>query len=494
MSRKTKGIVTAGHSDTAEAAVRALELGGNAYDAAIAAMFVTFVAEPCMSSLGGGGFMTAVSGSGEPALLDFFAHTPRRKRPAKELDFFPIEIDFGTATEIFHVGVGSMATPGSLAGAYEIHRRWGSLPFTELLAPAIEFARYGSLIDDFQALDIRLLSSILEATEAGQPIFYPNGKRVVAGDHILMPGFADFLETLGKEGEDLFYRGEIAQMIVKECEEKGGHLTMADMENYQVIARKPGRISYRGHTVYSNPLPSIGGTLLEMGLTALEKQNINYAPTSREHLATLAAILRDMDERHHAPDFIAGAQEYAGKMGSTTHFNVMDEQGNAVAITSSNGEGCAYMVPGTDIMMNNMLGEAALLPQGFHTWPENIRLTSMMAPTIVVDKTGKPEVATGSAGAGRIPGAILQVLHRILDLGMDCESAVNGPRVHWRGGTLNVEGAYPHEGLNMPGLKEVVHWKEPNMYFGGTNTAMKRKGHWAAAGDARRSGVVRTVE
>lgn len=493
MSQKTKGIVSAGHPDTAEAAARMLEEGGNAFDAAIAAMFVTFIAEPCMSSLGGGGFMTAVTAAGEAVVLDFFTHTPLRKRPTSELDFFPIEIDFGTATEVFHIGLGSIATPGSLAGAYEIHERWGSLPFAEILAPAIEFAKNGSLIDEFQALDMKLLNEILKVSEGAQHIFFPTGERVKAGDHVFMPGFADFLETLSREGKDLFYRGEVAQQIVKDCQAKGGHLQMADLENYQAVLRHPARIKYREHTVFSNPLPSIGGTLLEYGLKLLEKNPIEYKAGSREQVKTLAPILQAMDMRHHHPDFILGAQTFAGKMGSTTHFNVMDQHGNAVSITSSNGEGSAYVVPGTDIMMNNMLGEAALLPQGFHSWPENIRLTSMMAPTLVVDTYGKAEVATGSAGAGRIPGAILQVLHGLLDLGLDCEQAVNGPRMHWRDGTLNIEGSLPRHDLDLEGLKEVVHWTEHSMYFGGANTLINKGGSWEASGDDRRSGVVRRV-
>ena len=206
---------------------------------------------------------------------------------------------------------------------------------------------------------------------------------------------------------------------------------MADFENYQPVLRRPVQINYRGHTVYSNPFPSIGGTLLEYGLQLLDKSPIQYAAGSREQITTLAPILRAMDVRHHHPDFMRQAQAFAGKTGSTTHLNVMDAHGNAVSITSSNGEGSTYMIPGTDIMMNNMLGEAALLPQGFHSWPENKRLTSMMAPTLVVDEQGKAEVATGSAGAGRIPGAILQVLHGLLGLGLDCKEAVNGPRMHW---------------------------------------------------------------
>ena len=224
MIHKTRGIVAAGHPDTAEAAVRMLEEGGNAFDAAIAALFVTFIAEPCMSSMGGGGFMTAVNGAGKAVVVDFFTQTPRAKRPASQLNFFPVEVNFGSATEVFHVGMGSMATPGSLAGACEIHERWGSLPFAELLAPAIEFAKQGSLIDDFQALDIQLLHEILAVSEGAEPIFFPNGERVKAGDHIIMPHFADLLETLGKEGKALFYRGEVAQQIVKDCQQKGGAL------------------------------------------------------------------------------------------------------------------------------------------------------------------------------------------------------------------------------------------------------------------------------
>jgi len=180
------------------------------------------------------------------------------------------------------------------------------------------------------------------------------------------------------------------------------------------------------------------------------------------------------------------------KWGSTSHFNIIDEHGNAISSTFSNGEGCGFMIPETAIMMNNMLGEAALLPNGFHSWEPNQRLSSMMAPTLVTDVNGQVEIAIGTGGASRIPAAIVQVLHNLIDLGLNVEEAVHHPRIHCQDGVLNIEagwsGQYWEEDES---LKEVVQWDEPSMFFGGVHTIVRSSnGELQGVGDGRREGYL----
>ena len=181
------------------------------------------------------------------------------------------------------------------------------------------------------------------------------------------------------------------------------------------------------------------------------------------------------------------------KWGSTTHVSVIDSEGNAASVTTSNGEGSSYVIPGTGVMMNNMLGEEDLNPHGFHQWRPDQRISSMMAPTIVL-KNNQPEIVLGSGGSNRIRTAILQVISSILDFQTPVEAAVNAPRVHWERGVFHLEPGFSRTGLdsigNIPGDKQ-VWWQDHNMFFGGVHTVVAHpNGEITGAGDPRRGGAV----
>lgn len=497
---KTRGIIAAGNPATAEAAEIALLAGGNAFDAAVAAIFASFIGEPCMSSPGGGGFMTAVTAEGKSFVLDFFVQTPVHKKRPEDLDFFPYEINFGTATEVFYIGMGACGVPGSIAGIYEIHDKFCRLPIKDLAAPSIRMAREGVILDDFQAHDFKLLKGIMAYTPAGEALYCTEGNPKVEGDLFQLPELSDFLDTLVNEGRDLFYKGEISALI-ESMGGGGGSLQRSDFSHYEAIFRKPMAIPYRQFSVITNPPPSIGGGLLAYGLERLwPKDKPDYRPQSREHLACVMRALREMDELHLDDERLqrelsrlsAGQFKSAGNaLGGTTHFSVMDELGNAVSVSLSNGEGNGYVVEGTGFMMNNMLGETALLPDGLHSWIPDARLSSMMAPTVATDGDGHPILIMGSGGAGRIPGAILQTLHNVLDLDMELQDAVNLSRMHWRKNTLNLEPGWPEGFPENP--REVIQWPH-DMFFGGIHAVGIDRGHLTAIGDDRRSGVSREVQ
>jgi gamma-glutamyltranspeptidase/glutathione hydrolase len=515
MIKTSKGAIAAGHPKTAEAGIEMLRLGGNAFDAAVAAVLAACAVEPCLTSLAGGGFLLAHTTRNQNILFDFFAQTPRQRQISQEVDFYPVDVNFGTTTQEFHIGLGSMAVPGTLAGLFHVHQRLGRLPFRTLAEPAIHYAKTGVELNPFQAYCFKILTPIWLAAAEMQPFVTQSGRILRVGDRLMLPQLADTLSYLAEAGIAAFYQGEIAQRLVQDCQEQGGYLTLADLQQYQVIEREPLTTIYRGNTFLTNPPPSSGGTLIAFALNLLaqvDTSSIKFG--SREHLELLTHVMRltnlarkdGYDHRLYEPDvaqqFLASEhfqpyesqiESVVNKWGSTTHVSVIDRDGNAASVTTSNGEGSGYVIPGTGVMVNNMLGEEDLHPGGFHQWQENVRISSMMAPTMVLQQ-GKPEIVLGSGGSNRIRTAILQVIANIIDFRMTVEDAVNCPRLHWENGTLNLEPGWHElaEGRSQfPYDGQVVCWDQQNMFFGGVHTVMQEHtGKIMAVGDRRRSGAI----
>ncbi|WP_088893766.1 gamma-glutamyltransferase [Leptolyngbya ohadii] len=531
--RVTRGAIAAGHSLSVEAGMEMFRLGGNAFDAVAAAACTSFAAEPMLTSPAGGGFLLAHPQSGQDVLFDFFTQTPCQKRDPAEVNFYPVIVDFGGVLQEFHIGLGSIATPGMMAGLFRVQQHLGRLPWSVVLEPAIHLARQGIEVTPFQAYNLKILSPIVLASTAAQALYAPGGNLLQAGDRMVLSDLADSLSEMALKGVDLFYRGEMGQQIVKDCQAQGGYLTRTDLEQYQVIERKPLRTDYRGNTVLTNPPPSAGGTLIAFALRLLEQIDLSqFKFGSIAHLRILAETMRltnlvrqagydeQLDQpnfadrflsREHLEEYGQPLQAIAGlgnvnlgnvnlgnvnlgdvnKRGSTTHVSAIDEDGNAASMTSSNGEGSSYVIPGTGIMMNNMLGEADLHPNGFHQWRENIRIASMMAPTIIL-QNNQPAIVLGSGGSNRIRTAILQVISNLLDFQMPIAQAVSSPRVHWEAGVFNLEPGFPDAGddRTFPFDNVVERWQAQNMFYGGVHAVTHSLDGFAGAGDSRRSGEV----
>ncbi|HEY5791293.1 MAG TPA: gamma-glutamyltransferase, partial [Gammaproteobacteria bacterium] len=268
-----RGIVAAGHPHTAAAAGEILAAGGNAFDAVVAAHFAACVAEPVLASLGGGGFLLARTAAGTELLYDFFTHTPLRRRPRRELDFHPILADFGTATQEFHVGMGAIACPGTVKGLFRIQRELGRLPMRRLVEPAVALARGGVRVNALQGYIFDIVGAIYREDPAVCALYAPastSARLARRGERIRQPLLADTLETLAREGEALFYRGELGRRLVADCRERGGHLTLDDLARYRVMRRRPLELLYRGARVLTNPAPSAGGMLIAFALRLLE--------------------------------------------------------------------------------------------------------------------------------------------------------------------------------------------------------------------------------
>ena len=492
-----QAAVASGHAQVS-AAAELLRAGGNAFDAAVGAGFAAAIAEPALTSLGGGGFLLAHTAQGRSTLFDFFVDTPGRGGGAVgEPHFVPVTVKFPSSEQVFNVGLGSVATPGCLRGFLHVHRRLGRLPLAEVLAPAVALARDGLVMTELQAELLGMLGPIMTLTDPGRALYAPRGHMLATGERLANPALADFLEQLPAEGERPFYEGELARRIAADMAAQQGLLTAADLAGYQVIEREPLRADYRGHTLLSNPAPSFGGLLIALSLRLLEAAGPGGQPFgSPEHVQTLAGTLVEVSRRNAylATALAPGAADPAVAARSfsrgTTHVSVCDRDGNIASMTTSNGEGSGYLAPGTGIMLNNMMGEDDLHPDGFHSAPPGQRVGSMMAPSLLL-QDGRPRLALGSGGSKRIRTAILQVLSNVIDFDMDLAAAVNAPRLHWDGDALQVEPGFSAAAL--AGLAErwpVNPWDARNLYFGGVH-AVTPAG--ASSGDPRRGGHALTL-
>lgn len=513
-----RGAVACGHPATAAAADEILAEGGNAFDAVLAAFCAACAAEPILASLGGGGFLLAQPADGEPLLYDFFVQTPKRRLDPAQLDFYPILADFGTATQEFHIGVGAMAVPGAVKGLFAIHEDLATLPMTRIVAPAARLAREGVELRPIDGYLFEVVAPILKATPAARELFLTReGQLLGAGEHLHQPLLADSLEALAAEGAGLFYEGDMGRRLVRLCRESGGLLDEADLAEYRVARRRPFVCDYRGHRVMTNPPPSCGGLLIAFALALLgEAQPARLGAGTVEGLELLARVMDLTNKARIEARLEAGAESAAERLfdrellaryregvsgqGSfsrgTTHISVVDGAGNLAAMSLSNGEGCGTLLPGSGIMLNNMLGEEDLNHGGFHRWPENSRLSSMMAPSLATSAEGAL-YAIGSGGSNRIRTAVLQVLVNLLDHRLDMAAATEAPRLHVEGGIANLEGGLPAEAeaaLARQGHRTIA-WPQHNLFFGGVHgVALSAEGNLSAAGDPRRGGaaLVRT--
>ncbi len=519
----TNGTVAAGHPLTAETGAAVLREGGNAVDAAICSVLTSFVTESPLTGLGAGGFML-VHDPPESTLLDFFVETPGREVSAPTEDLVPIGIVFDDLRQVFNIGAASCGVPGTPAGLVEASRRFGSVPLPRLVAPAVALARDGVIVNHEQAYVFALLETLHAHHAETEELYYPGGKPLAEGDRFRFPDLADSLERLANEGAEPFYRGDIAAQVSDWVLERGGNLAREDMAAYEVAAREPVKAQFRGRDVLSNPPPSSGGVLIVFALELLERlggsdleeivavmaeaqeartaafdAGLNDAGLSVELLAAerldrAAESAKARIGRTSGPEApTPGAERSGNELGSTTHITAIDGEGRCATVTCSNGTGSGMLVPGTGIHVNNMLGEEDLNPLGFNVAPPGCRVTSMMAPTIVL-RDGELVAGLGSAGSNRIRSAILQTLARLVDDGLSAQDAVDAARAHLEAGVVHAEPGLDEAALaRVAGAgAPVVRWQRRNLYFGGCQavTRDQASGELGGGGDPRRGGAV----
>jgi len=498
--------VASGHTETTRAAAGVLDVGGNAVDALIAAGWAACAAEPMLCSPGGGGHALLRMRRRAPVVADFFTQTPAVRR-VDSLDFYPIHGNFGTDVQEFHVGMGSAAVPGMIAGMFELHRRHASMPMTELVQPAVALARDGVALNAVQAEALQILEPIVRSNDRSAAMFglaSAASPLPAAGRRIRNGRLADFLASIARDGAERFYHGEIAARIAAMSADHGGHLSLADLQRYRVCWRRPMQWRLDGATrLWSNPPPAFGGLMVALMTRALALRLVPETGFgSAAHLDALVEAMRvSQDQRGELeqPDCLRSSRvlmqafrqlgrEHFLTARGTSHISVRDAAGNLAGMTLSNGEGCGRVVPGCGFMLNNMLGEQDLNRLGFHQWPRNRRLSSMMAPTLV-ERAGR-RILLGSGGSNRIRTAIAQVLCNVMQFGMDLQTAVDAPRLHLEGEALAAEfggSGWPDgvDGWLAAGYPDARRWPRRSLYFGGVHAVADD----AQAADPRRMGA-----
>jgi gamma-glutamyltranspeptidase/glutathione hydrolase len=453
--------VAAGHPATAEAGAGVLRAGGSAGDAAVAAVLASCVAETVFTGLGGGGFATHYdAATGEVTCLDFFVAVPGLGSDRDPGPMTLLEVTFGSVPQTFSIGAPSVAVPGVPAGCAEVHRRWGRLPWPDVVAPALTLAAEGVLLPPTHATVLDLIAGGL-AIGDGAPVYAPGGTLATAGATLLHPGLDRMLGMLAADGPAAFYRGTTAEDLVDVVRAAGGVLTADDLAAYAV------------HEVPAGSAPFAGATVRA-------RTDLNRC---RDTFAALPPGLGAMSAPERARA-VAGVLGGPDLLGDTTNVSVVDGDGNACVVTTTMGLGSGVWVPGTGVHLNSMLGEGELLigPQ-----VPGRRMGSMMCPLVVTDAGGLV-AAAGAAGASRIRTALVHTLVGTVVEGRPAAEAVARPRTHPVGPVLHAEPGLPEDvadGLRDDGWR-LRTWPGRDAYFGGASVV----GRTGAGADPRRDGAV----
>jgi gamma-glutamyltranspeptidase/glutathione hydrolase len=446
--------VAAGHPATAEAGVEILRDGGSAADAAVAASLASCVAETVMTGLLGGGHAIhydAATGTAEN--LDGFCTAPSGRGD----ELVHLEVPFGAELVHYAIGPASCAVPGVPALLGELHARHGRLPWTRVCEPAIRLARDGVSMPPAHVACLVMLEPVMTLRE-GARMYAPEGRLLEPGELLQQPGLVAALESLAAEGARGAYTGTIGESLLALSDERGGLLTAGDLADYRAVWNEPVEVRWRGRRV-----------LTRGGLSGMRDA------LQRFETPGLLALVDALDVPH-APET------------HTTNLVTVDADGNACVITTSLGLGSGDWLPGLDLHLNSMLGEADLLLGPIEP---GARMHSMMAPTLVLED-GALALALGAAGGTRLRTALLTVLAAIVDDGLGPQDAIERPRVHPAGDVVNAEPGADETVLTaLESRGRVVRrWLELHHYFGGVS-ALGRAG---AGADPRRSGAAIRLE
>jgi gamma-glutamyltranspeptidase/glutathione hydrolase len=463
-------VVTAQHL-ASDVGIEVLKKGGNAVDAAVAVGYALAVVYPTAGNIGGGGFMTIRLKDGKTTFLDFRERAPLAATKSMYLDGKG-EIVKGAST----AGYLAVGVPGSVMGLETAREKYGTLPREQLLAPAIRFAKDGFMLDQGDIASLQNGAKKLSQDKAAAAIFLkPDGKTFSIGETLVQPALAASLTRISERGTDAFYKGAIADEIVKASAATGGVLAKADFEQYTVRELKPVTCNYRGYEIASSPPPSSGGVIICEILNVLEGYPLSYlgygsAETVHAMIEAMRHAYVDRNSALGDPDFVENPVEkltdkaYAkeirekinpfkagnsedlmpkgmGESTETTHYSIVDDDGNAVAVTYTlNGSfGAGVVAPGTGILLNNEMDDFTSKPGSPNLYglvqgeanaiaPKKTPLSSM-SPTII-SKDGKPFMVIGSPGGARIITITLEAIINVIDHGMSIQEAIDAPRIH----------------------------------------------------------------
>lgn len=477
-----RGVVAAGNPHTARAAAEVLRAGGNAVDATVAAGLATFVAEPLLSSAGGAGMMTLALDGEPPMAVDLFSTVPGLGGSPPEPELVPVEVDFGAATQTFHVGRGSAAVPLALEGLVEASRRFGRMALREVVQPAVRMAREGVPLSEGGAHVFRILWPILARDPETMRVVGRGDRPPAAGTPLVNVELGELLAEVGRTGAvPARFREALLDSFGPE---RGGLLSAADLDAAQVEVAPPLRIDLGDWEAFTSP--RAGGRLVASIVEALTRDGV------KDDEAGEVVRMAEASRRAHRKRTALTAP------GSTTHISVLDASGGAAALTLTNGEGSGHLIPGTGSQLNNFLGEEDLNPHGFHLHNPGTRLPTMVAPTIALHR-GRPVLAIGSGGSNRIRSSVGQVLYRVARRGQPLDEAVLAPRVHAEedAAWLELEGlADPQAAVRALAARfaRVYPFPRRDFFFGGVHGVLRGDdGRFTGVGDPRRGGAAEEV-
>lgn len=520
-------MVVSGHPLASQVGGDIIKAGGNAVDAAVAVGFALAVVHPEAGNIGGGGFMVIRFADGEVHALDYRETAPGMSTRDMYLD------SAGNVTDASVIGHLAAGVPGSVAGLAEAQRRFGKLSLAQVVAPAIRLALDGFIVDEYRSRSIASAASKLHRFPASRAQFLPNGEPPKPGDRLVQPDLAGTLQAIADSGPAVFYEGYLAGLIVAEMERGGGIMSRADLAAYKPIWRAPVEFDYRGHRIYSMPPASSGGITMAEILNILEGFDPLPQFMSAEHVHLLAEAMRrgfvDRNRYLGDPAFVdmpiehLVSKSYAATLRdqirpdratptpldalglsegrNTTHYCVVDSEGNAVAVntTINFGYGNGVTVSGAGFLLNNEMDDFAAAPgrpnqfglvQGeANAIAPGKRMLSSMTPTIVLDGSGDLMMVVGTPGGPRIITTVTQVISNVIDHEMSLVEAVGAPRVHHQ--ALPDRITYERGGLLpevVSDLRALGHAVEESFYTGDITAVVRSANGWVAVSDPRRGG------
>ncbi len=518
-------------SESAEASAVGRDVlahGGTAADAVIATAFALAVDHPSAGNLGGGGFAVIRTAPGKATALDFRETAPGAATADMYLDAN------GNVTRDTLVGPRAAGVPGSVAGLWALHQKYGKRPWKELIAPAVKLARDGFALDAVQAAWLPALAKPMALFPDTFALWYPGGKPHVAGDVIKLPELADTLQRIAERGPDGFYKGATAAAIIAEMKRDKGIITLADLAGYKVAWRAPIAASYHGYAMQAMPVPSSGGIVLAMSANILARVELGKLPwhgvehlhwlveTWRRAFAARNELLGDPAFEKHQPIDRLASKAYADKLAAsitaratpstdvpnllegnnTTNISVVDAHGMAIALTTTLNGPFGDFAMAAGFMLNNEMDDFTAKPgspnsfglvQGTANKIEpGKRMLSSMSPTIVEDAHGQIAMVVGGRGGPRIITGVWQTISNVLDFGMPIAEAIAAPRVHFQHlpDVVRLEPAALDEATDRA-LRErgyTTDWNLGPGEFGFTNAIVKTPSGWAGAADPRSGG------
>lgn len=472
------GVVAAGRVDATQIGIDILRAGGNAVDAAVAIGFALGVCEQQSSGVGGGGFMMIrFAESGEVIFIDF----RDRSGAAADLSMWEIDENGRVKNDENKIGAKAVGVPGEVKGMLYALDTYGTMERATVMQPAIDMAKNGFTVSNITSRDIKDAFPTIQRFPATAAIYLDDewGMPYEPGAVICNPDLAHTLELIAAQGEEVFYRGEIAEKIVAAVQQYGGCLTMQDFADYEIHVGEPVHGTYHGYDIYSSNLPSSGGSIIIEILNILENfdvggmdaesaeyfhllseaMKLGFADrtkymgdpayiavpvsgiTSKEYAKTLAQSI----DASHAQTYQAG-DPWPFESESTTHFSIMDKAGNMVAVTKTVDATFAsgLVAEGTGILLNDTLFDFSVDPESPNVVAGSKRPLSSMSPTLVL-KDGVPFLALGAPGSTRIITGVAQVISKVIDHGMGIQEAIDAVRMHDDFGTLILEDRVTQE-------------------------------------------------